>query len=225
MTIHPPALACARQQAVGQPFSQPFRRSSHVAVRPSREDTQRQASGVLLDCCQNSAKPPCWFEANGRHRPAGLSPKPGRPRPPSAVCPVFGFSQDPLAGWLETAASLLPARGGPCLSCSCQHQTNLVRSRDISKACHSLACRRGIMRVRDASFFFFAFLYFYLSGWRARSRPSSNHAYNVPALGLPPRLLAPGIETIEIRPFWPSSTTSYPTGGSFSSSFSSALFP
>lgn len=58
----------------------------------------------------------------------------------------------------------------------------------------------------------------------AKPPERSYHAYSLPALGPPPRLLAPGIETIEMRPCWPSSATSYPTGGSFSSSFSSALF-
>lgn len=87
-------------------------RSSHVAVPDSRERHKGKASGVL-DADWTSAPLLC-LRPNGRHRPAGRSPNPGRPKPPSAVLSCeFGLSQGPLAwlGWLHKRASLLSIPG------------------------------------------------------------------------------------------------------------------
>lgn len=175
---------------------------------------------------------------NGRHRPAGR-PQP-KPRPAeTTVCGVVLCVRN-----LTGPAGLASCTTGPACCPSLRTIIALQPLRlplsnrpraswDSVKACITSPCReaqwggqgQGYNVRARCSLSVLLCLFFYSSGRRARSCPSAvYHAYSLPALGPPPRLLAPGIETIEMRPRWPSSVTSYPTGGSFSSSFSSALF-
>lgn len=68
-------------------------------------DTQRQSLGSAARLWSEFFKPPCSFETNGRHRPRPASAQnpAGRDRRLRFVLSFFGLSQDPLAGWLETA--------------------------------------------------------------------------------------------------------------------------
>lgn len=63
--------------------------------------------------------PPCLFGTNGRHRPAGLSSKPGRPRPGcGASCPPSGSHTTRwLVGNRGHSAAPPPHRGGPYVPC------------------------------------------------------------------------------------------------------------
>lgn len=144
-------------------------------------DTQRKSLGSAARLLSEFFKPPCSFETNGRHRP----------RPASAQNPagrdhrlrfVLSFSGSHrtrwLAGW-RPRASLPPAPGGPCVSCSCHYQTNLVRSRGSFEALLSLACRPALngghsqgcnVRARF-SFYFLSFLSILSFGGLAGSNP------------------------------------------------------
>lgn len=244
MTIPTPALAstpAARQQATGQALSRSAGQSLITCGSASLSGkTQRQSLGILWTrIADKTSAPSPLCETNGRHHPAGR-PQP-KPRPAeTTVCGVVLSSDSHRVrclGWLPsyrpgpvccpslgTIIVLQPLRLPP---------SNRPRaSRDSVMACIPSACKRtqwevkarGVMCVRDARFLF---CFVYSFNRRADGLEAARalyHAYSLPALGPPPRLLAPGIETIEMRPCWPSSATSYPTGGSFSSSFSSALF-
>lgn len=115
--IPPPALAYytyqegtarSASQATNQPGGQSLGCSSHVAVRaPLSGKTQTRTQGEALGCLAQVVRlqPPCLLETRGRHRPAGLSPKPGRPRPQSVLSLALGLFTRPavwLAGWLGT---------------------------------------------------------------------------------------------------------------------------
>lgn len=206
------------------------------------KDTQKQASkpresGSVNNCLTSAPLSVC-LRPKVVIAPAGLSPKPGRPRPQSAVRLVFGLSHTTrwlasLAGWLEAEATLLAAPRGTVRTClAVAHLSNIPRASSLQLAEeHNLRVAgqgQGYNASAGCSDSFNLLLFGRAGGVeaaRALLWPALYHAYSLPALGPPPRLLAPGIETIEIRPCRPSSTTSYPTGGSLSSSLTRALFP